>query len=156
MRPEAEAAAPVHGDAVDGEEHGAQEVGAAREHAPAVDAHSTGGEAHAASPYDYVKLNNQFVVPILRDTRVTSLVVLSIDLEVESGQSETVYRYEPKLRDSFLTVLFDHANAGGFDGAFTSSGAMTILRNALNESGHKVLGDIIHDVLITNIVRQDV
>ena len=72
-----------------------------------------------AAPPDYVKLNNQFVVPLLSDGRVMSLVVLSLSLEVAQGHTEDVYSREPKIRDVFLQVLFDHANSGGFRGSFT-------------------------------------
>ena len=68
---------------------------------------------------EYVKLNNQFVVPVVEDGRVAAMVVLSLSLEVEAGNTEAVYQREPKLRDAFLQVLFDHANVGGFCGSFT-------------------------------------
>lgn len=108
------------------------------------------------SAYDYVKLNNQFVVPIVDDSRVGSLVVLSLSLEITLGQSEAVYRVEPKIRDVFLQVLFDHANAGGFSGSFTKTTRMEDLRTALREAAIGTLGDIVSDVLIVDVVRQDV
>ncbi|SIO49845.1 Flagellar basal body-associated protein FliL [Rhodovulum sp. ES.010] len=104
---------------------------------------------------DFVKLNNQFVIPVVRDGRVGALVVLSLSLEVTSGGKEPVYEREPKLRDAFLQVMFDHANVGGFDGAFTESGTMTLLRRALLEAARQVMGPMVRDVLITDIVRQD-
>ena len=82
---------------------------------------------------DYVRLNNQFVVPIVLSGRVTSLVVLSLSLEVSVGAQERVFAVEPKLRDGFLQVLFDHANSGGFEGAFTSVTTMETLRRSLQE-----------------------
>ena len=109
----------------------------------------------AESTYDYVKLNNQFIVPIVMDGKVSSLVVLSLSLEVEAGQNENVYRLEPKLRDIFLQVLFDHANAGGFKGSLTKSARMNVLRASLLESAQSALGKIVSDVLITDVVRQD-
>lgn len=108
------------------------------------------------STKEYVKLNNQFVVPVVLSDRVESLVVLSLSVEVALGQKETVYAREPKLRDAFLQVLFDHANIGGFRGAFTNANNMDVLRNALRETAHKSLGDLISDVLIVEIARQDV
>ena len=105
---------------------------------------------------DYVKLNNQFVVPVLKDGKVNALVVLSLNLEVTPGGSEVVFEREPKLRDTFLQVLFDHANTGRFDGAFTQSTNMILLRDALLEAGRKTLGPVVNDVLIIDIVRQDV
>jgi len=105
--------------------------------------------------YDYVKLNNQFVVPVVEDGRVAALVVMSLSLEVVSGQTEAVYQMEPKLRDKFLSVLFDHANAGGFEGSFTKSTRMNSLRMALRETARKALGNSVSDVLIIDVVRQD-
>lgn len=107
------------------------------------------------SDYDYVKLNNQFIIPVVEEGRVGSLVVLSLSLEVEAGQNENIYRMEPKLRDLFLQVLFDHANSGGFSGSFTKSTRMNTLRTALLEAGQGVLGRQVSDVLITDVVRQD-
>jgi flagellar FliL protein len=103
----------------------------------------------------YVKLSNQFVVPILRGGEVGSLVILSLSLEVQPGHGEDVYAREPKLRDAFLQVLFDHANAGGFDGDFTEGAALAPLRQALREAAQMVLGQTITDILISDIVRQD-
>ncbi|MCY1128696.1 flagellar basal body-associated FliL family protein [Frigidibacter sp. RF13] len=113
------------------------------------------GEEGEAPVKEYVKLNNQFIVPVVDKGEVNSLVILSVSLEVPTGSTQSVYQVEPKLRDSFLKVLFDHANAGGFNGAFTNSNNMEILRVALNESAAKVLKDMVSDVLITDIVRQD-
>lgn len=104
---------------------------------------------------EFVKLNNQFVIPVVVEARVTALVVLSVTLEIEAGNSSKVYQLEPKLRDAFLTVLFDHANTGGFSGEFTASTKMARLRIALNETAKRVLGPFFRDVLITELVRQD-
>jgi len=104
---------------------------------------------------DFVKLNNQFVVPVVDGRAVDALVILSVTLEVALGTSEQVYRLEPKLRDGFLQVLFDHANAGGFAGAFTGSNNLDVLRNALRDVAVGIVGPAVTDVLITDIVRQD-
>jgi flagellar protein FliL len=115
-------------------------------------------EAHAedegAGP-DYVKLNNQFVVPVVQEGRVAAMVVLSLSLEVEPGSTETVYQREPKLRDVFLQALFDHANVGGFSGSFTDGSNLVVLRTTLKEAAALVLGATVRDVLITDIARQD-
>lgn len=116
------------------------------------------GDGHGddAGGVEYVKLNNQFVVPIVKDKDVASLVVLSLSLEVPSGSEDEVYRHEPKIRDSILQVLFDHANIGGFDGAFTEAKMLNVLRNALREVAQRDLGsDVVSDVLILEIARQD-
>lgn len=105
--------------------------------------------------FDFVRLNNQFVVPVVSDSRVTSLVVLSLTIQAASGETENIFQMEPKLRDMLLQVMFDHANSGGFDGPFTEAARMRILRSALVEAAQRIAGDIVSDVLITNVVRQD-
>ena len=103
----------------------------------------------------FVKLDNQFVVPVIEGGRIASLVVLGLALDVEPGLRETALASEPRLRDAFLRVLFDHANAGGFAGGFTGDGPIGELRAALRESARAVLGPDARDVLILSINRQD-
>ena len=104
---------------------------------------------------EYVKMNNQFVVPVVDEGRVAAMVVLSLSLEVAAGNTETVYQREPKLRDAFLQVLFDHANIGGFSGSFTDGSNLVVLRTSLKEAASLVLGPMVSDILITDIARQD-
>ena len=112
-------------------------------------------EEDPEAAHDFVKLNNQFVVPLIRGEKIVSMVVLSLSLETKPGLSETILAREPKLRDQFLRVLFDHANAGGFRGAFTQSGTLDLLRTALREVAQKEIGPDVFDVLIQDINRQD-
>ncbi len=149
------------GDPTAAEDHAGPAPAAASGHdAPAASGHepsaATGHDA-AATPgtHEYVRLANQFVVPVIGEDRVTSLVILSLSLEVDAGMTEAVYNREPKLRDVFLRVLFDHANAGGFDGFFTGPEALDALRRALREAASGVVPEGLHDVLILDIVRQD-
>jgi hypothetical protein len=105
---------------------------------------------------EFAKLSNQFVVPIVKGDRVIALVVLALSIEVSEGMTETVSLREPKLRDSFLQILFDHANVGGFEGNFTDTQVLGRLRAALKEVAERDLGkDIARDVLIVEIARQD-
>jgi len=105
---------------------------------------------------EYVKLNNQFIVPVVSGELVNSLVVLSLSVEISQGQRETVYTREPKLRDALLQVMFDHANMGGFTGNFTDGNTLDVLRAALTESARGVLGKAVKGILIVDIARQDV
>lgn len=154
LRPAEDApAAEGHGEeaAADAQTSGGHGAEAPAE-APAPTGHDAGGEEGAP---EYVKLNNQFVVPVLEGGRVVSMVILSLNLEVGTGQSEAIYAREPKLRDAFLQVLFDHANAGGFRGSFTDGSNLVILRRALLEKARTVAGEAVLDVLISDIARQD-
>lgn len=112
-------------------------------------------ETEPKEPPEYVKLNNQFVIPVVEAGQVSALVVVSLSLEVTAGSTETVFAREPKLRDVFLQVMFDHANAGGFRGSFTDGSNLVVLRQALKEVAMQVLGDMVSDVLIVDIARQD-
>lgn len=112
-------------------------------------------ELDPANIPDYVKLNNQFIVPVLKDGRVVSMVIVSLSLEVAQGTTDSVFAREPKLRDAFLQVMFDHANTGGFRGSFTDAANLVVLRTALLEMAKTILGDTVSDVLIVDIVRQD-
>jgi flagellar FliL protein len=104
---------------------------------------------------EYVRLRNQFIVPVVRHGSVRSLVILVLTVEATTGGSDAVFEHEPRLRDSFLRVLFAHANSGGFDGQFTESAAMAPLRAGLRDAAIGVLGDVARDVLIVDITRQD-
>ncbi|MCB2104234.1 MAG: flagellar basal body-associated FliL family protein [Rhodobacteraceae bacterium] len=110
--------------------------------------------AATRSEVEYVKLNNQFVVPVMEGAEIQSLVILSLSVEVAAGQAELVYAREPKLRDTFLRVLFDHANMGGFDGPFTQGGTLESLRRGLRAAAREVVGTPASDVLILDIIRQ--
>ena len=104
---------------------------------------------------EFVKLNNQFVVPVVEDGTVAAMVILSLSLEVPKGEGPKVFEREPKLRDALLQTLFNHANAGGFKGSFTDPLAMEALRTALLETARSVMGAAVGSILITDIVRQD-
>ena len=105
--------------------------------------------------HDYVKLNNQFVIPVIEDGKVSAMVIMALSLEVALGDTELVYAREPKLRDALLQVMFDHANSGGFRGTFTESSNMVVLRDALREVAIKTVGPSVTDVLIIDMARQD-
>ncbi|MFT7593166.1 MAG: flagellar FliL protein [Paracoccaceae bacterium] len=146
-----------HGDDTDAgeDQHGEKEAS----HSDNKDSHDSGGDDHgddtAHSDTEYVKLNNQFVVPVVQDDRVTAMIVVSLSLETTYGFREEVYAREPKLRDAFLQVMFDHSNMGGFQGAFTKSEMLELLRDALRDAARKELGQDVLNVLIVDIARQD-
>ena len=105
---------------------------------------------------EYVRLPNQFVVPLVEDERISALVVMSLSIAVAIGNEENVLDLEPKLRDGFLRVLFDHASIGGFDGAFINNENLDVVRSKLRKVAKSVMGsDVADDVLIFEVARQD-
>ncbi len=109
----------------------------------------------ADDAYAFVEFGSQFVVPLTRQGEITGLVALSLSVETEAAMAETVIEKEPRLRDAFLRVLFDHANAGGFDGVFTEGERLRDLRSRLDIAAKEELGSAARGVLITNLARQD-
>lgn len=104
---------------------------------------------------EYAKLNNQFVIPLVENGSVSALVVMALSIEVTAGQRDLVFAHEPKIRDSFLQVMFDHANIGGFRGDFTRNENLAVLRRSLKDVATRDLGKAVTDVLILEIARQD-
>lgn len=111
--------------------------------------------AAAVEEREYAKLNNQFVVPVVEDGNVAALVVMSLNIEVVPGGREAIFSAEPKLRDRFLQVMFNHANIGGFSGNFTEGTNMRLLRGELLRAARDVAGAQVTDVLVIDMVRQD-
>ncbi len=120
------------------------------------DKHTKEDDDHSEDAYEYVKLNNQFLVPVVVDELIESLIVMTLSVEVENGRGEVIYSREPKLRDAFLQVLFDHSNIGGFSGEFTNARNLDALRQALTEVAQSIAGESVNGILITDIARQDV
>jgi hypothetical protein len=118
---------------------------------PTADDHNPADDAK----YEYVVLDKQFVVPLVNESRVHAMIILSLSVEATVDGVDFVHRRSPKLRDVFLQVLFRHAHSGGFNGVFTGGQAMADLRAGLRDAAKGVLGETVHDVLVTDIVRQD-
>lgn len=105
--------------------------------------------------YGVVELQNQFVVPLTDGDRVTGLVAVSLAVEGRAGEEDVITQAEPRLRDAFLRVLFDHARADGFRGDFTNGTSMSELRARLDAIAVETIGPIAQGVLITSVARQD-
>lgn len=114
-----------------------------------------GSGAEEAVPAGYVALDDQFVVPVIEDGRLTGLVTMTLGLETGPAGADIVLEREPKVRDALLRVLLDHANTGGFEGGFTDDGRVDALGEALLEGARAVVGPPVRDVLILNLLRQD-
>ncbi|WP_143526030.1 flagellar basal body-associated protein FliL [Roseivivax lentus] len=115
---------------------------------------NTADIAASETDSEYVKINNQFFVPVVDNERVVATVILSLDLEVAPGTSDPIFTMIPRLRDAFLRVLFDHANAGNFGVGYTENASLDLLRRNLLSVAQGIGGQTIRRVLITEIARQ--
>lgn len=104
---------------------------------------------------EFVNFENQFVVPVTSSDAIVSMVVISLTLEVSSGTSEAIFRQMPRLRDSFLDVLFDHSSTGGFSARFVNGSGLRELRDILLETAVGTAGTAVQDVLIADLIQQD-
>ena len=100
------------------------------------------------------EIPNHFMVPLIIDDQIASVLLVSLAIEIDDAQRTLVESSLPRLRDALLQVMFDHANSGGFSGVFTANTALGSLRSALLEAGQRVVGrDVVFKVLITDIMR---
>lgn len=127
--------------------------------APESEDEGISGAAPPALPADLeagvYEIPSQFMVPLIVEDRIATVLVLTLALEIDEAQRDLVTTNLPRLRDAMLQIMFDHANSGGFEGVFTANTALGSLRNALLESGQKILGrDAVFGVLITDVLRR--
>lgn len=108
-----------------------------------------------AEASEFIKILPQFVIPVIKNNNITSLVVLSLEIEADESFAPIVVRNEPKLRDAILQALFEYANIGGFDGSFTDTNKILVLRSRLTEVAQAMLGPQVRRILVTDILRQD-
>lgn len=137
---------------------GAHETAAGAEAEPCADLEAEASAAREpAEKLAYVALDKAFVVPVFEGEKTVAMVVLSLSVETEPDAAHAIEAVSPRLRDSFLKVLFRHANSGGFDGSFTDGRKMDDLKSALLNAAREVLGEVpVEEILITEIARQNV
>ncbi|MEM1362027.1 MAG: flagellar basal body-associated FliL family protein [Pseudomonadota bacterium] len=113
------------------------------------------GEKVKETGTEFVDFENQFVVPVTSSDAIVSMVVISLTLEVSGGTREAIFRQMPRLRDSFLDVLFDHSSTGGFSASFVNGSGLNELRDILRETAIGTAGTAVQDVLIADLIQQD-
>lgn len=133
-----------------------EDVETAEEKKDGSDSPSIDEEVDPKATRDYVKMANQFVVPVVKDEKVTALIALSLSIEVMPGTGDSISAREPKIRDSLLRVLFNYAALEGFDGAFTDGERLDALRSFLKEAAIRDGSESITDILILEIAKQEI
>jgi flagellar FliL protein len=95
-----------------------------------------------------------FVVPVLRDGRVWSHIIMTLGVSSDQTEEDVIIRREPLLRDGITEALFLHGSLGGFDGDFTDSASMARLRTRLDSVLQVRLDDPSAKILIVSLARQ--
>ncbi|WP_156945544.1 flagellar basal body-associated FliL family protein [Hyphomonas johnsonii] len=107
------------------------------------------------SGVDYFKFSREFVVPIMRDNKVVSLVILNINLEVDSSLSRKLFSMEPKIRDNIMTTLVELSNDGRTLESVANLENYESIRSTVLMNLQKVAPAGIRNVLIVDMAKQD-
>ena len=103
----------------------------------------------------YFKFTREFVVPIMHDRKVESLVIININLEADSGISQKLFSMEPKIRDNIMTTLIELSNDGHTFDNITDVESYETIRAMVLMNLQKAIPTGIENVLIVDIAQQD-
>jgi flagellar protein FliL len=145
--------------------HGAkEEKGGHGAEAPAKDDHGkkgsqgkkdSHGDAASSSGVEYFKFSREFVVPIMRESRVESLVILNINLEVDASEIQRLFSMEPKIRDNIMTTLIELSNDGATLDSIATLKNYESIRSTVLLNLQTILPEGIRNVLIVDMAKQD-
>lgn len=142
-----------HAEGDHGDDHG-DDHGKGEKHAKKEKKKDGYGESGVA----YFKFSREFIIPIMHDAEIDSLIILNINLEVDSSVSSQLFTQEPKLRDNIMTTLIELSNDGTTLERIASVESYETVRSMVlkNLKDKEVLGEGILNVLIVDVGKQDV
>lgn len=103
----------------------------------------------------YYKFSREFVVPMIEDDRVQSLVILNLNLEVDTAISQELFSKEPVLRDNIMTTLVKLSSGGRTLNSITDVDNYETLRAMILTNLQNEIPEGIRNVLILDMARQD-
>lgn len=103
----------------------------------------------------YFKFSREFVVPVVSGGRVTSLVILNLNLEADADMSQKLFEMEPKLRDNIMTTLITISNDGKTFESMTDVENYESIRSMVMMNLKSVMATGVHNVLIVDLAKQD-
>ncbi|GAB5455948.1 MAG: hypothetical protein Hens2KO_21770 [Henriciella sp.] len=104
---------------------------------------------------EYYKFSREFVVPVMRNDQVKSLVILHINLEADSSTVDDLFSEEPKLRDNIMTTLIGLSNDGRTLEEPTQIDNYEMIRSMVLMNLKDSVSDGIKNVLIVDMAKQD-
>lgn len=114
------------------------------------------GGGRSASALTYYRFSREFIVPLIDNGRVSSLVILNINLELDSAASQNLFSMEPALRDNIMTTLITLSNDGRTFESISSIENYESLRAMILMNLKKLAPTGINNVLILDMARQDI
>ena len=115
-----------------------------------------GGKGDSDDDGNYMKFSRQFVIPIIEEREIKSMVILDLNLALSPDAPSDFYRHEPRARDALMSSLLDLADRGLLSGEIGSERTIGYIRQRLTEAVNDALGSDVEEVLILDFVRQDV
>ncbi|NQY39567.1 MAG: hypothetical protein HRT80_05640 [Henriciella sp.] len=104
---------------------------------------------------EYYKFSREFVVPVMRNDQVKSLVILHINLEAGSSTVDDLFSEEPKLRDNIMTTLIGLSNDGRTLEEPTQIDNYEMIRSMVLMNLKDSVSNDIKNVLIVDMAKQD-
>lgn len=141
-----------HGAADTDDGHGAKAKKEKDSHGAKKGGHGDSGSGDEPS---YYRFSREFVVPIIDDDRVRSLVILNLNLQVSASASQNLFSKEPALRDNIMTTLIA---LSGDDTVFNSLNNIDhyeTIRSMILANLQDSFSNDIENVLILDMARQD-
>tara|TARA_R100000365_G_C2748660_1_gene81078 strand:+ start:6533 stop:7063 length:531 start_codon:yes stop_codon:yes gene_type:complete len=121
--------------------------------------HDQGGKSQhgeaASGEVTFYKFTREFVVPMIEDDRVKSLVILNLNLEIDTSISQELFSKEPILRDNIMTTLVKLSSGGKTMDSITDVDNYETLRSMILSNLQNEIPEGIHNVLILDMARQD-
>lgn len=115
-----------------------------------------GKDGGASGSIAYYKFSREFVVPLIENGRVSSLIILNINLEIDASASGQLFSMEPALRDNIMTTLISLANDGRTFQTLSNIESYESMRALVLMNLRKSVPSGIRNVLILDMARQDI
>lgn len=117
--------------------------------------HGGGHGKEDATDTVYMKFGRQFVVPIVENGRPRAMMIMDINIEVSNELGETVYAYEPRLRDALLSHLIMRAGEGDLPQMLEDTERMEETKAELLVIARGIIGDGALEVLLQDVGIQN-
>jgi len=117
---------------------------------------SKDGYGGSVSAINYYKFSREFIIPLMDDSEIKSLVILNINLEFDVEKSPSLFAIEPKLRDNIMTTLIELSNDGVTLDKIGNIESYETVRSMVLKNLQEVIGEGITNVLIVDMAKQDV
>lgn len=116
--------------------------------------HHVEGE-EKTSGYGYFNFRRNFIIPVVGQSRVEALVLLSVSIEMEESKIENTTTREPTIRDAFMKTLLEMSHEGIFNRDITNPDVYNEIQKRLLETAIITVDEGVRSILLVDFARQD-